>query len=79
MLSEQRQKVVRFDMDSEVLSAVVPDVFVTSGLQRLNTSSDSTEDEEVRAAARAFTEKTTLVLDCRRAAAWEVSPELDET
>lgn len=45
----------------------------------LNSSSDITEGEEVRAAARSFKEKAAAVSARRRATSWEVSPEMDAT
>lgn len=79
MLLDQHRKFVGFNADSESLSAAMDDLLLRFALHVLNSSSDTTGDEEVRAPARAFKEEVTVVSASTRANAWEMPHGLSAT
>lgn len=69
LLADQHRKIVECDLHSEVVSTAVTNLHLLLALQVLNTNSDSTGHEKVRAAARAFKKRVTVVFARRKATA----------
>lgn len=64
-------------MDLYVSRSALSDLLSASAPQVLSSESNTTGDEKMRAPARPFKEKVTVVSASKKATAWEVPPEMD--
>lgn len=78
-LFDQLKKFVGCDLNSNFLRPAEIDLLITFALRALNLKSDITGDKKIRAAARMFKEKMTVVSACKKATVTEVPPRLDGT
>lgn len=79
MLPDQHRKFVKCDLDSEVLSAAVPDFVPLLASEVLKLKLNISGSDEVEAEGEVYKDKMGVILGRTKATVWEVPRELEAT